>query len=341
MPDRLISISTGSRLIRMPFNRLLCLLGLVCVLASSLPVQAQPGDLSGFGFLRLEPSARAAALGGSFSAVYGDDVNGFFYNPALLNESTDGHLSLSYLNHLSDINAGFVAYSRHYDGLGSLAAGLRFLSWGTLQGADEQGNRTDDFSAADVALTIGGARTQGENLYYGANVHVIYSSVEDFNASALAADVGVLYYMAEQRLGFSASVNNAGVTLRSLGDTTDDLPLDVRLGVTKRLRYIPLLISLTGYNLHAPGSGTPEEATALGNVLHHLIVGGEFQFSEAFNVRFGYNHRRHEDLKQGSRLDLAGVGLGFGLKIRRFNLDYAFNSWSFAGLHQFTVRTGL
>ena len=41
----------------------------------AMPAQAQPGDLSGFGFLRLEPSARAAALGGSFSAVYGDDVN--------------------------------------------------------------------------------------------------------------------------------------------------------------------------------------------------------------------------------------------------------------------------
>ena len=26
-----------------------------------MPAQAQPGDLSGFGFLRLEPSARAAA----------------------------------------------------------------------------------------------------------------------------------------------------------------------------------------------------------------------------------------------------------------------------------------
>ena len=341
MPNRLVSISPGNRLIRMSFNRLLCVLGFMCVLASSIPVQAQPGDLSGFGFLRLEPSARAAALSGSFSAVYGDDVNGFFYNPALLNESTDGHLSLSYLNHLSDINAGFVAYSRHYEGIGSLAAGLRFLSWGTLQGADEQGNHTDDFSAADVALTLGGARAQGENLHYGANIHVIYSSVESFNASALAADVGVLYYLPEQRLGFSASVNNVGVTLSSLGDTSDDLPIDVRLGVTKRLRYIPLLISLTGYNLHAPGSGTPEDATALGNVLHHLILGGEFQFSEAFNVRFGYNHRRHEDLKQGSRLDLAGVGLGFGIKIRRFNMDYAFNSWSFGGLHQFTVRTGI
>ena len=304
------------------------------------PVKAQPGDLTGFGFLRLEPSARAAALGGSFTAVYGDDVNAFFYNPALLNEAMHRHLSLSYLNHLSDINAGFVAYSRHYEGLGTLAAGLRFLSWGELQGADEQGNRTDTFGASDVALTIGAARAQNERLQYGVNVHLIYSSVESFNASALAADVGVLYHVDDQQLTLSASVNNLGVTLSSLGATKDDLPLDVRVGLTKRLRYIPLMISLTGYNLHDIGD-EPEGGTALGNVFQHIIFGGEFQFSQAFNVRFGYNHRRHEGLKTGSRLDLAGVGLGFGLMIRRFRLDYAFNSWSFGGLHQLTVRTAI
>ena len=315
---------------------------LLAVAAATLamPAKAQPGDLSGFGFLRLEPSARAAALGGSFTAVYGDDVNAFFYNPALLNEAMHRHLSLSYLNHLSDINAGFLAYSRHYEGLGTLAAGLRFLSWGELQGADEQGNRTDTFGASDVALTIGAARAQTERLRYGVNVHLIYSSVESFNASALAADAGVLYYVESQRLTLSASVNNLGVTLSSLGATKDDLPLDIRVGFTKRLRYIPLLISLTGYNLHDIGD-EPEGSTALGSVFQHLILGGEFQFSPAFNVRFGYNHRRHEGLKTGSRLDLAGVGLGFGLKINRFRLDYAFNSWSFSGLHQLTVRTAI
>ncbi|MFQ5570563.1 MAG: type IX secretion system protein PorQ [Rhodothermales bacterium] len=308
------------------------------VFALALPVQAQPGDLTGFGFLRLEPSARAAALGGSFSAVFGDDVNALFYNPALLNEATHGALSLSYLNHLSDINAGFVAYSRHYEGLGTFAAGLRFLSWGKLQGADEQGNRTGTFSASDVALTLGGARARGERLRYGVNVHLIYSSVESFKASALATDVGVLYQIPSRTLTFSASINNLGVTLSSLGSTRDDLPVDVRVGFTKRLRHIPLLISLTGYNLHDIGDES-EGGTALSNVMQHLIFGGEFQFSSSFNLRFGYNHRRHLALKTGSRLDLAGVGLGFGIKIRRFRLDYAYNSWSFAGLHQFTVRT--
>ena len=213
---------------RMTWKAIWCLLLLGGFLATMrvAPAQAQPGDLSGFGFLRLEPSARAAALGGSFTAIYGDDVNAFFYNPALLNEAMHRHLSLSYLNHLSDINAGFIAYSRHYEGLGTVAAGLRFLSWGELQGADEQGNRTGTFGASDVALTIGGARAQTERLSYGANVHLIYSSGESFNASALAADLGVLYHIDSQRLTFSASVNNLGVRIKGIIVLPDSLPFE-------------------------------------------------------------------------------------------------------------------
>jgi len=313
----------------------------VLLVGLTLPASAQPTDLTGFSFLRLEPSARAAALGGSFNAVYGDDVNAFFYNPALLNDAMHGVLSVSYLNHLSDINAGFAAYSRHLDGIGTVGGGLRFLSWGELQGADEQGNRTDTFGASDVALTAGLSRAHDDHLQYGASVHVIYSSIDTYNASALAADAGVLYVLPSQQLTLSASVNNLGVTLNSLGSTRDDLPIDVRVGVTKRLRYLPLLVSVMGYNLHDFDS-LSDTATTLDNILGHLAIGGELQFGEAFNVRLGYNHRRHEALKTKSRLDLAGFGIGFGLKITRFHLDYAYNSWSEnGGLHQLTVRTAI
>ena len=312
--------------------------GVLALLA--VPAQAQPSDLTTFSLLRLEPSARAAALGGSFSAVYGDDVNALFYNPAGLNQSTHGALSLSYLNHLSDLNAGFIAYSRHLDGLGSLGAGLRFLNFGELERADENGERSGTFGASNAVLTLSGARAYREHFRYGVSVHALVSSIDVYRASALALDVGGLYTIPSQRLNFSLSVNNLGVTLSSLGTTRDALPLDVRVGVAKRLRYLPLLLSLTGYNLQDPGGGLPD-ATGVNTVLQHLALGGELQFSEAFNVRFGYNHRRHEDLKTSSRLDLAGVGLGFGIKIARVGFDYAFNSWSFAGLHQFTLRTRL
>ncbi len=317
---------------------------LVCAAAlcgPSLSAFGQPGPLTGFSFLRIEPSARAAALSGAFSAVYGEDINALFYNPALLNDQMHRAASFSYLNMLSDLSAGFLAYGREIEGVGAVGAGLRFLSWGDIQGADENGEPTEQFGASDAALTVGLGRAYSEQLHYGANVHFIYSSVEAYRASALAADLGVLYRLPDRQFTASASINNLGFTLNSLGAVQDELPLDVRVGLAKRLQYVPLLISVTGYNLHDIGNAA-EDSKTFDRIMHHLALGGEFQFSEAFQVRFGYNHRRHEALKLKSRLDLAGFGMGFGIKVRRIGFDYAYNTWSsVGGLHQFTLRTVL
>lgn len=314
---------------------------LLLALLAPLHANAQSGPVTGFSFLKLEPSARAAALGGSFGAVYGDDVNGLFYNPALLNPAMHNGVSISYLNYLSDVNAGFLAYSRSYEGTGSLGVGLRFLTWGDIQGADEHGTPTETFGAGDVALTAGIARSTDERFRYGGSLHLVYSRIESYRASALAADVGVAYHIPEAQFTASASVNNLGRSLSSLGTERDELPMDVRIGVAKRLQHVPLLLSLTAYNLNRPND-VADGVGGLSRALHFITIGGEFQFSPAFNVRFGYNHRRHEALKAQNRLDTAGTSAGFGIKVARINVDYAFSSWSSAGgLHQFTVRTKL
>ncbi len=308
-------------------------------LAQGQSAHAQPGDLAGFAFLRMEPSARAASLGGSFNAIYGDDVNTLFYNPALVNAQMHRSFSVSFMNHVSDLRAGFLAYSYHADRIGSMGFGLRFLSWGKLTRADAQGNELGSFSANDVAFTFGLSRMYSEQLYVGANLHSIISSVDEFKASALAVDLGVVYHSLDGRFAFSSSVNNVGITLSSLGVIEDELPLDFRVGVSRRLKHLPLLVSVTGYNLHDYNTSI-EGATTFDRIMEHVAIGGEFQFSESFNLRFGYNHRRHQELKQKSRLDFAGFGFGIGLKISRIYFDYAFNSWSsLGGLNQFTLRT--
>src|SRR5690606_22918328 len=283
---------------------------------------AQPADPSAFSFLRIEPSARAAAMGGSFGAIGDGDINAFFFNPALISSAVDGQLSLSYLNHVADVNAGFASFGHQYGDLATFAVGIRYLNWGSVEGADQDGVRTGSFGAGDVALTIGAARPAADRIRIGANVHFIHSSVARFGATAIAADLGVVFHDVERRLAVGASVNNLGVTLGSLGSQRDNLPVDVRISASARFAHLPLLVSLTGYNLHDFDPAFAD-ADALDNILYHVAVGGEFQFSQAFNIRFGYNYRRHDELRSKPRLDFAGVSLGVGIRVRQFKFDYA------------------
>lgn len=294
---------------------------------------------SGFSFLNLDASARSAALGGSFAAMYDDDINGMFYNPALLSDLVDRQLSVSFLNHVGDIRAGIAAYGFQLGGLGQAGLGVRFMGWGDLTERDAAGEDIGSFNASDIALTFGFARRFDDHVLLGANVHSIFSRIGDFNASALAADVGVLYHTLDGGFTASASVHNLGLTLNSLGSVEDELPLDLRVALSRKLRYLPLLVTVTGYDLQSIGD-LDSGATGFGEAMHHVAIGGEFQFSEGFNLRVGYNHRRHEALKFKSRLDLAGFGFGAGIKVSRLRFDYAFSSWSsFGGLHLLTLRT--
>ena len=305
------------------------------LLAACIPAWINPaaGQEPGFALLQIESSARSAALGGSLVAI-SEDINAFLYNPALLASTEHRRLSVSYTNHLADVSAGFATYARDLPGLGTAAVALRMLSWGRIARTDADGNTDGTFTASDLAATLGFSRAVSGRLRYGANFHFAHSSVDAYRASALAVDVGAAYRIAQQQLTVSAAASHLGLVLQSLGSESDALPFDVRLGVAKKLRHLPLLISLTAYKL-----SDLHRIDSAADIAQHLVLGTEFQFTRTLHIRFGYNHRRHEALKTSSRLDLAGLGMGFGLAVSRVRLDYAFSSWSVAGLHQFTLQT--
>ncbi len=305
------------------------------------PVQAQDALLGGFAFLRLAFSARVAALGETPAAVSDDDVALFLLNPAALRPEQHRHMQIAYLNHVADIRAGMAAYAWYREGLGTFGLALRFLDWGTIDRADLEGNRDGVFRPVDLALTVGLGRTRGNALHYGASFHLIHSSLAGRQATALALDAGLRYELPDQLLTLSGSLNYLGITLQTLGTTPDRLPFDVRLSLRKRLRYLPLQLTLTFYDL--PNLGRwPANQTWLGRLFYYLNFGAEIGASRSFQLRFGYSYRRHEMLKIRPRLDLAGFNAGFGLRLVGLHFDYAFSSWSSLGLlHYLTVQTRL
>ena len=314
---------------------------LAVLAVSAPPAEAQARRDTGFDLVRLEASARASALAGVGGALTGEDPLGALYNPALLTPEASGGLSLNYVNHLADVNAGAVAYARDLDRLGvTAAATLRFLSYGDFERTDAEGTASGEFGAGETALTLTASRELAPRVRGGASVHALLASIDDAGASALAADAGVTYSVESQGLVLGASVHHVGTVLSSLGETADRLPLDLRITASKRLRYVPLTLTAGAVDLQDPGG--LGDSSAVRNALDHLALGGELQLGRAFAARAGYNARRGEALRSGDRLDLAGISMGFGLALRRVALDYAYNGWSqYGGLHQFGLRTKL
>ncbi|NNF02909.1 MAG: PorV/PorQ family protein, partial [Rhodothermales bacterium] len=265
-------------------------------------VEAQVEE-SAFQAVQLDPSARHAALAGMNPVLSGRGAGSLYVNPALLTESDHGSVDVSYLNHVSDLSAGWASHARHVDGFGIVAGGIRYMSYGDIERADESGNRLGSFSASDVAMTAGLSRRAGNHVRYGGALSYLRSSIDAEAASALVLDAGVVYRADSSRMTFAASVHNLGATISSIGARSDALPFDVRLGVSRKLEHLPLLLSIGAYRLDDLDGG-PDDASTLENMLYHANLGAEFQFSDSFQIRFGYSQRRHDELKIKTRLDL-------------------------------------
>ncbi len=317
-----------------------CALALAAALA--VPASAQRRD-DGFDLVQMDVSARTAALAGALGGFAGDDPTAVFTNPAFLTGDMDRSVALGYVNQLADINAGTAVYARSLPRFGvDAAASVRFLSYGSFDrtGIDGTPDGTT-FGASEAAVSLTASRVVLPRVRAGASVHALFATIDDASAQALTADVGATYEVPGQGLVVAASYSGIGTVLSSLGAVDDRLPRDLRLSVTKRLRYVPLTVTLAGYEL-THFEGPESDSSAVVRALDHVLVGSELALGRALTLRAGYSPRRGRGLRSGGRLDLAGLSAGFGLTIRRFALDYAYTGWSeVGGVHQVGVRTRL
>ncbi|MCS7073935.1 MAG: penicillin-binding protein, partial [Bacteroidia bacterium] len=162
-------------------------------------------------------------------------------------------------------------------------------------------------------------------------------------------------------LGVGLVLKNIGLQITKYTPTGDreSLPFEIQAGITKKLPKAPLRLSLTLTNLQQPnliysnpyipppvdinGNPLPAKSTIADNVLSHIIFGTEILISRNFHLRAAYNHQRRNELKSiNQSVGLTGFSFGFGLRVYRFGLDYAFSRYHVAGnVHHFSISTSL
>jgi hypothetical protein len=305
---------------------------LFALLIAAAPVRAAAQDFTAFDFLRIQMNARAAALGNTYLTGH-NDIAAVFSNPGALSTLEAPAASIGFLKHLLDVNAGYAIYGRQWDELGWFSAGIVYLDYGSMEETDKFGDRTgNEFGASDLAFSLGYGNAAGD-LHYGVALKIIHSSIEEYGSTALAADAGVSYLFPEQQLVIAAGVQNAGAQVSAFGAVDESLPLDVRIGIGKKLEHLPLNIMLNFHKLN-------ESADQFFDRFSNFSLGGEFDLSDALKARIGYYNEMRRELKIGSTAKLAGFSGGFGLRISNYVLDYAYNSLGEIGaMHRFSLGT--
>jgi hypothetical protein len=289
--------------------------------AGEVVFASDPGT-TGASILSWGVGARAIGMGEAYTAM-ADDISSLYWNPAgiaLLNQSQASFMYNQALKDLTFNNAA-VAFSLENGGIG---ANISYLSYGKIEGFDNNGDPTGNINAYSGVATVGGGWLLGD-FSLGANVKGIQGELADVKANGFAFDLGSSYVFpqpvfGESTLRFAATVRNLGPGMKYLTQT-DPYPTEWRVGTS--------LLQLLDQKLNVAmdyGKVRSEEGS--------IYAGLEYCPSPYIALRTGY---------AGNHTEGMGLRAGIGLKIKDISFDYAYASFGDLGLthrYELTYRFG-
>ena len=166
---------------------------------------------------------------------------------------------------------------------------------------------------------------------------MITSLLEQYNSIGGAVDIGVMYI--NEKLDFHAAltVRNLGAQFTTYAGQNEPLPFEVNFGMSQTLERVPIRWHLTLENLQEwpigvsnparattdlDGNQTQEKVSFFNNALRHLILGAELWPERGFNLRFGYNFRRAEELRITDQRTFSGISAGISVRLNNMRFSY-------------------
>lgn len=296
---------------------LLCIPASLSMAADNADIHENAGTRA-MTFLKIGIGAEAIGMGESYVAAV-DDLYASYWNPAGLVKLKNPQLALMHNERFADINYEYVGVAFPIGDKNTVAVSANFQSYGEMQGRDEEGNETNIFHAYDLAMVLSYARSFGQTVAVGINAKLLREQIADENGSGFAFDFGGLYSLPDLPLSFGVNAQHVGPRVKYVEDAFL-LPFTLRLGTAYRVLNDSLLFTM---DFIRPTDNHNSIGVGLGYTIANIL-----QLRSGYIYKFGGN-----DLGV-----VSGMRGGFGLTLRRFQIDYALVPFGALGLtHRFSL----
>ncbi len=303
-------------------------------------------------------SARMMALGGIILPMHDGDLQTITFNPSSICPAMDNQIALSYVGDFKmGTNYASVQYSHTFDKLGSFGATVQYDNYGAFEYASESGHVDGTtFNVSDYVVTLGWGRELTDKWSIGANLKYAGIQYETSRGGALGVDVAATYW-AYSNWAFTLAGRNIGHQLFYTGTANEEkwLPFSLDFTASKKLDHLPLTIVMGYHDIqkwkvvsdnqylieenYDPITGqytqTSNTTKFFNNLGSHLVLGGELEIGKNFLMRASYNYESHLKMDVPKKRTLVGFSAGFGLKIKAFQIDYAYSRNNIVGSPHF------
>ena len=299
---------------------------IVCVAGLfSFPAFAGAPGTAAASFLKFTPSPRATAMGESYSSVT-EDAYAAYWNPAGLANVEQVELAVTYNASFEDVTHQYLSMAFPLSYGSTMDINVTRLTMTPFQGYDAQGRNTTKIQSSDMAIGVAYGRTFMKDeierpvLNVGVNLKSISETLHNVSASALAADVGAIYYLRPanywmktvqaQEFRFAFTIRNFGSGLK-YDKITSPLPMSETLGVS--------------WLSHPYGSSSlilSMDNTIAVDEPYSINMGAEYEAFQLVSFRAGF--------KSGQVIG-SGIRFGVGFKLSFADLDYSMSPFGALG----------
>jgi hypothetical protein len=273
---------------------------------------------AGLQFLKIDPSARSAALGGAMT-VADYSSSAMFYNPAgIARIQTSFDLAVNTTQWIAEIQYHTFGATYTFEGIGTFGFSGIFSDYGDLVGAQRADNedgfiKTGNIDVNSYAVGVSYGVNLSSNFAIGATARYVSQhlgssvmndgSTKKNEVSGLTFDFGTLFYPGWESLRFGISVKNFGDEL-TYEQESFETPLTFTMGVA--MNVLDLTSAEDQTLLLTFDAVHPRDYT------ERIKIGAEYLLFNMFAFRAGY--KTNHDIEGfsgglGFFYDFSGVGL--------------------------------
>lgn len=281
------------------------------LLALILAAPASAALNSGASFLKINPSARSAGMGGAYATMASADS--LFFNPAGLSPLSRSEFSAMHAQWLLDSRYDALAAAAPTK-FGTFGLGATRLAAGSFEGRTIDRKPTTGFTAQDSMYAVSLGRTVLPGTGVGGSLKFLRSEIGPYSAQTVAVDLGVRRELTGRPLTLGLSIQNLGKGLKFL-DQEDPLPTAIAAGASWRFAGVFGLAGEIKQEVH------DKRLTA--------SIGTEYALLGSLALRAGY--AANAVSRSGTSGPMNGLGAGLGVRWRSVSADYSFTPFGDLG----------
>ena len=286
------------------------------------------------GFLKLETSARAIGMGGSFVAS-GLGVSGIPYNPASIGYIEKSEAYFSQVNYLAGITHGVLTYGTRLGPSNFAGLHLFYLDSGPMEvtTAEFPDGTGEDFKVLSLSARGTFARSLTDRLKVGGSINYISDKIAETQMQTISYDIGSNFQTGIYGTVLGMSITNFGPEVQYTGEGLNvqvDEDLDVDGSLQRITDKFPLPLT---FRLGIANYVIGPESSFIKNGQHKLLLSmdgiksNDYVVYGSMGLEYGWQDLAF--VRMGTHLnhDTAGWSLGAGANIRigrmALTVDYA------------------